>query len=255
MMTHVTVSDGLALLRFDNPPHNVFSDAAKSELTEAFRSLAPRDDVRVLLFTTEGPQFSYGADLREFPRRIAEGRARAVWRAGHQWLNAVSDFPHPTVVAVQGRALGAGAELVTAFDIRVFADDAVIGWPEVHRAVFPGNGGLERLLDLVGPSTAMELVLTGRTVGASEARRLGLATMVVSAGDLQAEARKIAETLLRLPGITIQAIKRAIQAYVRGPATFDPIGEDLFVRVHETEDIREAILAWESRRPPAFRHC
>jgi len=96
--------------------------------------------------------------------------------------------------------------------------------------------------------------LTGRTVGASEARRLGLATMVVSAGDLQAEARKIAETLLRLPAITIQAIKRAIQAYVRGPATFDPIGEDLFVRVHETEDIREAILAWESRRPPAFRH-
>lgn len=253
-MTDVMISDGLAVVRFVNTPHNVFSDAAKSEVTDVFRSLARHDDVRGLLFATEGPHFSYGADLREFPRRVADGRARAVWRAGHEWLRAVSDFPRPTVVAVQGRALGAGAELVTAFDLRVFADDAVIGWPEVHRAVFPGNGGLERLVDLVGPSTATELVLTGRMVGAREALRLGLATTVVSASELHVEARKTAEALVRLPGVTVQAIKRAIQAYVRTPTAFDPIGEELFARVHETEDIREAIAAWESRRPPEFHH-
>lgn len=254
MNLNVAIYNGIAKVLLDHPPLNILSEKVKEEITEIFQTLAQDRTVRVVLFHTNGEHFCCGADLKEFPGRIQSKTARHVWMRGHAMLASIIHIPQPTVAYITGNALGGGAELASAFDIRIFASNARIGYPEVLRGVFPGNGGLERLISLVGEGHAMRLVLTGKSITAEEAFKIGLASEVIPDAEGKNYTEEIARYLASLPGTALKTIKQAIRMYSDNPAAFDAKGKELFYMVHETHDVREAVQAFIEKRKPSFIH-
>ncbi|PZE21089.1 enoyl-CoA hydratase/isomerase family protein [Paenibacillus xerothermodurans] len=175
------ISDGICRITLSNPPMNLLTDRVKRDITESFTRVSRDPSIRVVLFVAAGRHFCCGADLKEFPERIASNAAGRVWDDGHRMLEAIIRMPQPTIACVQGNAIGGGAELALAFDFRYFEQDARFGLPEVTRGVMPGNGGLERLVDLAGLGKAIELMATGRIISAAEAKAMGIATAVAPA--------------------------------------------------------------------------
>ena len=148
----------------------------------------------VLLVSGAGRAFSAGTDLRELEATSAAA-AGELALLENRLMNALADFPRPTVAAVQGYALGGGCELAMACDLRVAAADAVFGQPEIDMGWLPAAGGTFRLASLVGRANALDVILTGRRLGADEAARLGLVQRVVPPIDLMEEAMSVARTL------------------------------------------------------------
>lgn len=249
-----SIRDGIAKISLCNPNMNLLSNLVKREMQELFSQVARNPDVRVVIFTTEGSHFCCGADLKEFPERIEKKAARQVWEEGHAMLQAILNTPQPTIACIQGNALGGGAELAAAFDFRIFAEHAKIGLPEVTRGVIPGNGGLERWIDIAGAGNAMKLIVTGNVIDAAEAKEMGIATEVVPAEHLYAKAEELAEQIASLPAVAVQTAKRAVNQYLVAKNDFNPIGRELFHQVHETEDVREGVQAFIEKRKPVFKH-
>jgi enoyl-CoA hydratase/carnithine racemase len=256
MTIHVSTQNGLAKVLLDHPPLNLLSDRVKEELTEVFKRIGIDPSVRVILFYTAGEHFCCGANLKEFPKRIQNKTAREVWLRGHEMLATIMNLPQPTVAYIKGKALGGGAELASAFDIRIFSPSAQIGYPEVFRGVFPGNGGLERLITLVGECFAMKLALTGKSIDSDYALRCGLASEVVSNVDDGLQyTEELANDLANLPGVALKVIKQAIKSIASNPKSFMDEGKELFYQVHESQDVKEAIAAFLEKRNPLFLHC
>lgn len=248
------IADGVAHISLSNPKMNVLSNQVKSEIKNVFSQVSLDDRVRVVIFTAENGHFCCGADLKEFPARIENKLAAQVWDEGHAMLQAILNTPQPTIACIHGNALGAGAELGVAFDFRIFADNAKFGFPEVTRGIIPGNGGLERLIDLIGAVNAMELIVTGKVINADEIKEISIATEVVPLEELYQTAEKLAQQLACSPYSAVRAAKKAVNHYVASRNNFDPIGRELFHQVHETEDAREAVLAFIEKRQPVFKH-
>ncbi|BAQ11621.1 enoyl-CoA hydratase/isomerase [Bacillus sp. OxB-1] len=253
MNMNLSVQEGVAHLILNNPPLNILSNKVKSDIKEAFYSLANDETVRVVLFETVGDHFCCGADLSEFPNRINNNGAKEAWINGHEMLQSILDLPQPSIVCVKGNALGGGAELASAFDIRLFAHDVIFGYPEVSRAVFPGNGGMERFIQLLGIANATYLFLTGERITASEARRIGMANKVVDRKQLESEGMYIARLLASYSNPAIQTIKRTINNYQHGNQFFQK-GMSDFAMLHDTEDIKESVNAFFEKRKPVYRH-
>jgi enoyl-CoA hydratase/carnithine racemase len=254
MAVHVSIHGGIAEVCLDHPPFNILSEQVKEEITETFKRIGNDPSVRVIFFHTYGEHFCSGANLKEFPERIQNKTADKVWVRGHKMLASILNAPQPTVAYIQGKALGGGAELASAFDIRIFSSEARVGYPEILRGVFPGNGGLERLVSIVGQSEAMKLVLTGKPMTADAALRCGLASEVVSDVEGLSYAEELAQYMADLPGTALQTIKKAINMYEANPASFLDKGKDLFCLVHETQDVKEAVSAFIEKRRPSFIH-
>lgn len=253
-VTIASLADGIAKVTLANPKMNVLSNRVKKEIKDAFSVISQDTNVRVVLLVAEGAHFCCGADLKEFPERIATKAAREVWDEGHAMLQSILNTPQPTIACIQGNALGGGAELAVAFDFRMFAETARLGFPEVTRGVFPGNGGLERTIELVGAGKAMQLMMTGRVMAASEAKDIGLATEVVPGEHLHAAAQQLAKELASLPAQAVQAVKKAVIQNGLSRADFHAAGRELFDQVHETEDVREGVQAFMEKRKPVFKH-
>jgi enoyl-CoA hydratase/carnithine racemase len=249
-----SIADGVVQISLSNPTMNLLSNQVKREIRDSFTRVSLDRQTRVILFEAEGSHFCCGADLKEFPERIEQKAAKAVWDEGHAMLQSIGDAPQPTIACIHGNALGGGGELALAFDFRLFADNAQIGFPEVTRGLIPGNGGLERLVDLAGAGNAMKLMATGCAISADEAKQMGLATKVVSPAGLHAAAKELALQLASLPGAAVQAVKRAVNQYHASKLDFNPIGRELFFQMHETEDVKEAVQAFIQKRKPVFRH-
>lgn len=253
MNVTVSIEEGVANVLLHNPPLNVLSNLVKREIKEAFQSLASDERVRVIVFEAEGGHFCCGADLKEFPERIEQGKAKDTWIEGHEMLQAIIEAPQPTIVCVKGNVLGGGAELASAFDIRLFATNVLFGYPEVSRAVFPGNGGLERFIEIAGEAHAAFLFLTGEKISASEALRMGMANKVVETEQLELIGRQTAQLLASYSNVALQTIKRAIRNS-RKKNEFFQKGMNDFAALHETEDVKESIKAFFEKRKPVYKH-
>ncbi len=167
--------DGVAVVRLDRPKANALSLALLTQLAAVAQELVDDPPGAVVLWG--GPRiFAAGADITEFG---GPDEARVINQVFRQALDALAAIPRAVIAAVTGYALGGGCELACACDLRVVADRARMGQPEVLLGVIPGAGGTQRLTRLVGPSRAKDLVLTGRMVDAEEALRIGLADRVV----------------------------------------------------------------------------
>mgnify|MGYP000904057283 CR=1 FL=1 len=233
---------------------NAISMALLAALREHLARAAADRALRCVVVTGAGEKaFCAGADLKERAGMSKE----EVHRFHHDLrdaLGAIEAAPQPFLAALNGAALGGGLELALACDLRIAADTAVMGLPEVGLGIIPGGGGTQRLARLVGVSRAKDLVLTARRVGAAEALSMGILSRVAPAAKLLDEARATAEQIARNAPISLRQAKRAIDG-----GWHLPLGEALELenRLYQdclaTEDRREALRAFAEKRPPVFR--
>lgn len=242
--------DGVARLTIDRPEvRNALNFALLAELADALESLDADRVTRVVVLTGAGEAaFAAGADIVELadqtPARLAaEGHF-------HAW-ERIAAVGIPIVAAVRGYALGGGCELALSCDLIVAGDDARFGQPEIRIGVMPGAGGTQRLTRAVGQARAMDLILTGRMLGAEEAFAAGLVSRVVPAAETQAAALELAATIASMPPLAVRAAKAAIRA-----AAELPLAEGLrreraaFFQLFATDDQREGMAAFMGKRPP-----
>jgi enoyl-CoA hydratase/carnithine racemase len=246
-MVHVERrSDGVAVVRIDNPPVNALSTAVLAQLEAAAQALTADPPGAVVVTGGDGI-FAAGADISEFGD---QAEARVVAAAFRGALGAVAAIPRMVVAAVAGFALGGGCELALACDMRIASSRARLGQPEVLLGILPGGGGTQRLARLVGPARAKELILTGRQVGAEEALRIGLVDEVVPADQVNARALALAAELARGPVVAQGLAKEAIDAGLDGSlAAGLALERHLFVEVFGTDDSRIGLASFRADGP------
>jgi enoyl-CoA hydratase len=210
-----TSSAGIAEVTLNRPEaRNAINLQMVRELRQALDELSGRDDVRALILRGAGEKaFAAGADIADLFGRTSR---EALLSINSQLFQAVEDFPLPTIAAIRGYALGGGLELALACDIRIAADDAKLGLPEVSLGIFPAAGGTRRLPRLIGDGLARELVFTGRIVNAEEALRMGLVNRVVPAARLEDEARGLAGEIAKNGELALRMAKLSLLATARG---------------------------------------
>ena len=203
------VVDGVATLRLDRPKMNALDSAMQEEIRAAAREATERDDVKAVVVWGGERVFAAGADVKEMADMSYTDMVK---RSGElqACFSAVAKIPKPVVAAVNGYALGGGCELALCADVRIAAENAVFGQPEILLGIIPGAGGTQRLTRLVGPSKAKDLIFTGRFVKAEEALAIGLADRVVPAEDVYAEAVKWASQFTHAATFALRAAKEAV---------------------------------------------
>jgi enoyl-CoA hydratase/carnithine racemase len=205
----VEISGAVATIRLDRPPMNPLSLQVQREIRDAALELSDRTEVGAVVLYG-GPQvFAAGADIKEMADMTYQDMAMAS-AALQGAFDAVAGIPQPTIAAITGYALGGGCELALCCDLRIAAEDARLGQPEIRLGVIPGAGGTQRLPRLVGPARAKELIFTGRMVDAQEALAIGLVNSVVPAAEVYSAALELAGKLAKGPAMAMRAAKRAI---------------------------------------------
>jgi enoyl-CoA hydratase/carnithine racemase len=211
MAKHVqlNVSAGVATMLLDRPPMNALDADMQDEIHSAAAEAAARTDVRAVVLYGGEKVFAAGADIKEM---AAMSYLDMVDRGGalQAAFTAVARIPKPVVAAVTGYALGGGCELALCADIRICAEDALLGQPEIKLGVIPGAGGTQRLSRLVGPARAKDIIFTGRLVRAAEALEIGLVDRVVAPDQVYAAAVEWASVFAEGPRYALRAAKEAI---------------------------------------------
>lgn len=244
----------VALVTLDNPPLNLLSSAVKRALGQAFAEIGSDDGLRAVVLTGAGPRaFSAGSDIREFPDD--EVRGRTMSRLEHDVYDRIDHFPRPVLAALDAAAFGGGLELAMACDVRIAADDARLGLPEVKLGVFPSGGGTQRLPRLVGEGRAKLMMFLGETISAAEAIQIGLVERVVPPGQALPVALELANRIAAHPASALRAINEAVDVgLAEGREAGFQREEELIVRVFLTDDAREGVAAFLDRRDPRFTH-
>lgn len=232
---------------------NALNSATIEALHRAFEQAAADETVRVVVLTGAGPKaFVAGADIAEMAGlRAAEGRDFAL--RGQAMMRCVETLPKPVVAMVNGFALGGGLELAMSCHLRIAADTARLGQPEVNLGLIPGFGGTQRLLRLAGRAATLELCLTGAPVDAGRALALGIINRVVPADELRTQTMALAGQLANAAPLALRGVLDCVN--FGGESA---IGEGLayeaaqFGLMFATEDMREGTRAFLERRPPAF---
>ena len=203
------VTDGVGTIRIDRPKMNPLSRQVQEELRAAAQEATARDDVRAVVLYGGERVFAAGADIKEMQEM---SYAQMVEESGplQSAFTAVARIPKPVVAAVTGYALGGGCELALCADLRIAADDATFGQPEILLGIIPGAGGTQRLTRLVGPSRAKDLIFTGRFVKADEALAIGLADRLVPAGQVYEEAVAWAGQFTKAAALALRAAKETV---------------------------------------------
>lgn len=237
--------DQVALVRLDRPRANALSAAVLHQLRDAAHALAADPPGAVVVWGGERI-FAAGADIVE----LGESSPGQVGENFHQALSALAALPRAVVAAVNGYALGGGLELALACDLRVCAEDAVLGLPEILLGVIPGGGGTQRLARLVGAARAKELVLTGRRVDATEALAMGLVNQVVPAAQVLPAALELAAGLASgavvAQGLAKEAIDRGLETTLEAGLALE---RERFDAACRTEDARIGIESFQRNGP------
>jgi enoyl-CoA hydratase len=245
----------IATLTIQRPQRlNALDARTLDELRDALLSFQHDDQIRCVVLTGAGEKaFVAGADINELARDTPDSaRHRAL--KGQQVFDLIEGLGKPVIAAVNGFALGGGCELAMACTLRVAADSARFGQPEINLGIIPGFAGTQRLVRLVGKTKAMEMILTGAAITAQEALGIGLINRVVPASDLMNEARALALDLSTKAPV---AMRYALEAINRGAempfADACQLEAALFGMVTTTADMREGTAAFLEKRKPEFK--
>jgi enoyl-CoA hydratase len=245
---------GIALVTIDRPQVlNALSIRTLDELRGAFLELKEDTAVRAIVLTGAGEKaFVAGADISELATLSAAAMKDHALRGQHVF-DLIENLGKPVIAAINGFALGGGCELAMACTLRIAADTARLGQPEINLGLLPGFAGTQRLPRLVGKGVALELLLTGRHVTADEALRIGLVNRVVAAAALLTEARAIATELATKAPVAVQYILDAVNRGIE--TSFDQgqfLEATLFGLIASTSDMREGTRAFLEKRKPTF---
>ena len=252
---HLEKRAPLAIITLDRPKVlNALNRQTLDELDVAFGDLAHDDQVRVILLTGAGGRaFAAGADINELAG-LSKEEGHATSLRGQAILRSIETLGKPVIACIQGFALGGGCELAMACTLRLAADDARLGQPEVKLGIIAGYGGTQRLPRLIGRGAGLKLLLTGAVIDAQEAFRLGLVDEVVAAASLMQRAEELA---LQIAANAPLAIKETLLAVNEGldiPLDLALMREALrFGHVCGTEDQAEGAAAFLEKRTPAWK--
>jgi enoyl-CoA hydratase/carnithine racemase len=206
-LVETVVEGSTAVVRLDNPPGNALTPVLFAELAEV-RSLVAPSAVRVVIVTGLRRVFSVGGDLGALALVPSADEAVRQARAGRALLDDLFGLRKPFIAAVNGLCLGGGLEIALACHLRVCGTRARFGFPELSLGFVPGLGGIGRLARLVGRAKALEMILSGQTVSAPEAHRIGLVNRCVAPGRVVDEARKLAAAIARAePAAALAALE------------------------------------------------
>jgi enoyl-CoA hydratase/carnithine racemase len=232
---------------------NALNKATWADLRTAFEDARDDAAVRGVILTGAGDKaFIAGADISELAR-VTAFEAEQSSRFGQEVLDLIEDLGKPVIAAVNGFALGGGCEAAMACTIRIAAEHAQFGQPEVKLGLVPGGGGTQRLPRLVGKGRALQLILSGGMISAQEAYRIGLVNEIVPATDLITRAEAILKQISANAPI---AVKFALEVTNKGLETSQSVGllleASYFGLCAGTEDKKEGTSAFLEKRPPQF---
>ncbi|MCC3290519.1 enoyl-CoA hydratase [Arthrobacter sp. zg-Y1110] len=231
---------------------NALNKATMDELVGAVTTMDADPAIGAVVVTGSGKAFAAGADIKEMQSKGYMDMYAADWFRGWE------DFTRlriPVIAAVSGFALGGGCELAMMCDFIIAGDNAKFGQPEINLGVLPGMGGSQRLTRAVGKSKAMDMILTGRFMGAEEAERAGLVSRVVPAADVVEEAMEAAAVIASKSKPVAMVAKEAVNAaFETGLAQGVLFERRVFHSLFATEDQKEGMAAFVEKRKPDFTH-
>jgi enoyl-CoA hydratase len=251
---HIRVErdDSIAILTIDRiPVRNALNLETVQESNRALAELAADESLGALIITGAGETaFVSGADINDIRGR---GRDDGLAAINSSLFAAVERFPRPTIAAINGFALGGGCELALACDIRVAADTAKFGQPELGLGIIPAAGATQRLPRVVGLGWAKHLVLTGEIIDAKQALEIGLVTAIMPAGQLQVRARELAKRIVRQGPLAARLAKLALNAASRVDLDSGLLIETLAQAIcYASADKAEGTAAFLEKRKPKF---
>ena len=252
---HCRIEEGIAIVTIDNPASlNALNRATLNQLDQIFTDLAKNLEVKGVIITGGGERsFVAGADISEF-LQLNQQTAADFMRHGQRIFNKIESFDRPVIAAINGFALGGGNELALCCDIRIAAENAIFGQPEVNLAIIPGYGGTQRLPRLIGPGKAKEMIFADERIHAQEALRIGLVERVVPKGQALEEALKLMRKIISKGPVAVRMAKRAIQQGFKMS-----LGDGLEMEAEceaicfGTEDKDEGARAFLEKRAPNFK--
>jgi enoyl-CoA hydratase len=231
---------------------NALDKATMEQLVAAVTAMDADPGVGAVVITGSSKAFAAGADIKE----MASQDYMEMYAA--DWFRGWEDFTRlriPVIAAVAGFALGGGCELAMMCDLIIAGDNAKFGQPEINLGVLPGMGGSQRLTRAVGKAKAMDMILTGRFIGAEEAERSGLVARVVPAEDVVEEALKAAEVIASKSKPVAMLAKEAVNAaFETGLAQGVVFERRIFHSLFASEDQKEGMAAFTEKRQPEFNH-
>jgi enoyl-CoA hydratase len=245
----------VAVLRFNRPKVlNALNGATLRDLEAAIDALGGDDEVRAIVLTGSGEKaFVAGADINELAVLTpTEGKDHA--RRGQRVFDRIEQLGKPVIAAINGFALGGGCELAMACTVRIAADTARFGQPEINLGIIPGYAGSQRLPRLVGKGRALEILLTGDMVSAQRAHEIGLVNQVVPAAELMTAARAMAHSLASKAPIAVRYIIEAVNHGLEVPLAQGQVLEtSLFGAIASTEDTKEGTRAFLEKRKAGWK--
>ncbi|NLA61463.1 MAG: crotonase [Firmicutes bacterium] len=248
------IEDGVGIITLNRPRQ---LNALNKEVLESLRSVVEEarsnGSLRALVITGTGPNaFVAGADIGEMAAMDPEG-ASSFSEFGQSVFEAIERHPKPVIAAINGYALGGGCELALACDIRIAAENARFGQPEVGLGIIPGFGGTQRLARLVGKTMALDMILSARMVGAEEALRIGLVSRVVPEGKALSEALALAGEISRKSPYAVSQAKKAVREGLLGTLHDGlKIERELFAACFSHPDREEGMRAFREKRKAEF---
>ncbi|SHI09311.1 enoyl-CoA hydratase/isomerase family protein [Desulfosporosinus lacus] len=250
----VEIEEGIATITLNRPAVlNALNNQVFNELAEAALSLSADNSVRVVVITGGDKVFAAGADIGQMATSTAVDVATGE-KASHRAFQLLENMPKPVIAAISGYALGGGCELTLVADVRIAADNAQFGLPEIKLGILPGAGGTQRLPRLIGAGRAKELIFSGDFIKADEALRLGLVNKVVPADQLVAETKKMAKRFAARGAVALRLAKSSVNEGLRMDLEAGLEYEHkCFSLLFATEDQKEGMNAFLEKRQVKFQ--
>jgi len=247
------VEEGICTITINRPEKlNALNIETIAELGAAFAEAEASKEVHGIILTGSGPKaFVAGADIAEFSNFSVE-EAKEMAEKGHDIFNQIENCSKPVIAAVNGFALGGGCELSMSCHMRVAATNAKFGQPEVNLGIIPGYGGTQRLVRLAGKSKATELLLTGDTFNADEAKAIGVVNHVVEPDQLIIKSKEILHKIAQKSPLAVAQVLKLVNAYYDKDVNGFSEEVDEFSECFDTNDFKEGVSAFLEKRKAVF---
>jgi enoyl-CoA hydratase len=247
----------ISTVTLNNPPANTLSTSCIAELRSIFQELSRDDETRAIIITGEGRFFIAGADIKEFVSKLGDQeQGLALAEGGQALCDEIEALKKPVIAAINGPALGGGLELAMSCHFRIISEQASVGLPELKLGLIPTFGGTQRLRKITDTATALDLILSSRTLSANDAVELKIAQLAVKEDELLKTATTIAMSFVE--GKSMTSVMRAVECIIQGNNESMEQGLERerkrFAELFLTSDAKEGIQAFVEKRKPDFKH-